>query len=213
MIDTKERIMKAARQLFEVNGFAATTTKEIAKNAGVSEVTLFRHFETKRNLFEQTVHSSLHPYKLEDYLENEAKYDLDADLRIIAKNMRSTLEDNIPLMKMVFKDRMKLSLSKSNLKHHEKKAKHSLEKYFEQMHDMGRINVDPKKAMYFFMNNISGYIAKRVFELDGHMHRDSYVDAEYFDWMIVTGYFCTKELINKLERETHEKAIKIFKTV
>ena len=192
MSDTKQKIMKAARQLFETNGFSGTTTKEIAKKAGVSEVTLFRHFDTKRNLFEQTVHNSLHPYKLDDYLENEVQYDLDVDLRIISKNMLETTKENIPLMKMVFKDRMKMSVSKTQLHQHEKKAKNSLEQYFEQMHKMGRMSADPKMAMLFFMNNIAGYIAKNIFAQGKHPHAEEYANPDYFDWMIDSVVFALK---------------------
>ncbi|HET6351063.1 MAG TPA: TetR/AcrR family transcriptional regulator [Coriobacteriia bacterium] len=46
-VDTGERIVEAAAQLFAERGYAATTTKAIAERAGVNEVTLFRRFENK----------------------------------------------------------------------------------------------------------------------------------------------------------------------
>lgn len=192
MNDTKDKIIKAARELFESNGFTATTTKEIAEKAGVSEVTLFRHFETKRNLFEQTVHSSLHPYKLQEYLENDVQYDLETDLKFMARNMMHTYENNIPLMKMVFKDRMQGTVSKMNLKQHEKKAKNSLQNYFEQMYKMGRMKADPKMAITFFMNNIVGYFAKSTFALDKHPDTGCASNEEYFNWMIERVIFALK---------------------
>lgn len=192
MVDTKERIIKAARDLFEINGYGATTTKEIAAKAGVSEVTLFRHFETKRNLFVQTVHSSLHPYKLEEYLEKDVQYDLEKDMHAIAKNMMKAYQNNLPLMKMVFKDKMYGSLSKLRLGQHEKRAKNSLESYFEQMHAMGRMKADPNMAMIFFMNNIAGYIFKSTFSLEGHHHRHIANNSKYFDWMMERVIFALK---------------------
>jgi len=45
-------ILTAARDLFAEKGFTSSTTKEIAKKAGVNEVTIFRYFKTKENLFE-----------------------------------------------------------------------------------------------------------------------------------------------------------------
>ena len=191
MNSTKDSIIKASRELFETLGYAGATTKEIAKKAGVSEVTLFRHFDTKRNLFEQTVHSSLHPYKLEEYLEHDVQYDLEKDLSAIAKNMLKTYEENIPLMKMVFKDRMQGSLSKFHLGQQEKNAKNSLESYFEQMHAMGHMKAEPKMALLFFMNNIAGYIVKRIFTLEGH-HALDRLDSKYFDWMIERVIFALK---------------------
>jgi AcrR family transcriptional regulator len=52
---TKELILKAAYECFSEKGFLGTRTKEIAKRAGVSEVTLFRHFNSKRELFEEVL--------------------------------------------------------------------------------------------------------------------------------------------------------------
>jgi len=43
--------MQAASDLFANKGYAGTTTRSIAETAGVNEVTLFRHFGSKENLF------------------------------------------------------------------------------------------------------------------------------------------------------------------
>ncbi|PWC37773.1 TetR/AcrR family transcriptional regulator [Azospirillum sp. TSO35-2] len=45
-------ILDAALPLFAQKGFAATTTKEIAQAAGVSEALIFKHFPTKASLYE-----------------------------------------------------------------------------------------------------------------------------------------------------------------
>lgn len=49
--DTRQKIFNAAMELFSENGFHATTTRVIAQFAGVNEVTLFRHFKSKQQLF------------------------------------------------------------------------------------------------------------------------------------------------------------------
>ena len=46
--ETQAKILKAAQKLFARRGYGATTTKELAKAAGVAEGTLFRHFENKK---------------------------------------------------------------------------------------------------------------------------------------------------------------------
>jgi AcrR family transcriptional regulator len=48
--DTRQRIITAAMQLFGKVGYAQATTRAIADAAGVNEVTLFRHFGSKKNL-------------------------------------------------------------------------------------------------------------------------------------------------------------------
>ncbi|MEL6787281.1 MAG: TetR/AcrR family transcriptional regulator [Cyanobacteria bacterium J06607_15] len=46
--DTRTKILKAALQLFAKRGYEGTTTKDLAKSAGVAEGTLFRHFSNKK---------------------------------------------------------------------------------------------------------------------------------------------------------------------
>ena len=53
--NTRRKILNAALDLFSEKGFHASTTRNIAKNAGVNEVTLFRHFKTKAALFQATI--------------------------------------------------------------------------------------------------------------------------------------------------------------
>lgn len=45
------QILRVAMRLFSHRGFRGTTTKEIAKAAGVSEAMVFRHFATKEDLY------------------------------------------------------------------------------------------------------------------------------------------------------------------
>ncbi len=48
---TAETIVLAAAKLFASQGYHGTSTREIARIAGVSENTLFRHFNNKEDLF------------------------------------------------------------------------------------------------------------------------------------------------------------------
>jgi AcrR family transcriptional regulator len=46
--DTRTKILQAALQLFAKRGYEGTSTKDLAKSAGVAEGTLFRHFSNKK---------------------------------------------------------------------------------------------------------------------------------------------------------------------
>lgn len=48
---TKQQLLDAAAAVFSERGYARATTKEIAKAAGVSEGTIYRHFADKKELF------------------------------------------------------------------------------------------------------------------------------------------------------------------
>ena len=60
----EERIVEAAAQLFARHGFKAATTREIAQLADINEVTLFRYFLHKPDLFCAAVESRLGRVKL-----------------------------------------------------------------------------------------------------------------------------------------------------
>ncbi len=50
VLDTHRRLLDAAARVFAQSGLEGATTREIAREAGVNEVTLFRHFQSKENL-------------------------------------------------------------------------------------------------------------------------------------------------------------------
>ena len=56
-MDTEEKLIRAALRQFETHGFSAATTKAIAADAGVAEVTLFRIFGDKQTLFIRGIHT------------------------------------------------------------------------------------------------------------------------------------------------------------
>jgi len=49
--ERRKQILRVAIRLFSERGFSGTTTKEIAKAAGVSEAMVFRHYATKDELY------------------------------------------------------------------------------------------------------------------------------------------------------------------
>lgn len=56
---TRQRLIAAALELFAQQGIAETTTKQIAEQAGVNEVTLFRHCGNKQGLLLAVLEESL----------------------------------------------------------------------------------------------------------------------------------------------------------
>lgn len=57
-IDTKKKIMDAARILFAEHGFDGTSIRDIAKNAEVNVASINYHFSNKENLFAEILNSS-----------------------------------------------------------------------------------------------------------------------------------------------------------
>src|ERR1700674_198953 len=90
---TKDRIVEAAVQLFSRQGFAGSSTHEIARLAGVSEVTVFRHFPRKKDLFWAATESRLRRLRLSKELRGR----LDAD-----ENPRTALPGVVALLVETF---------------------------------------------------------------------------------------------------------------
>ena len=54
--EARERLISAAARVFGLKGLQGATTREIAREAGVNELTLFRHFHSKANLLATVLH-------------------------------------------------------------------------------------------------------------------------------------------------------------
>src|SRR5438477_10477608 len=50
---TRERLVRAALELFTAQGYHDTTTPQISKKAGVAEGTIYRHFHSKQHLLNE----------------------------------------------------------------------------------------------------------------------------------------------------------------
>lgn len=57
-MEHREKILKAAARVYADLGFRGATTRRIAQEAGVNEVTLFRHFGSKAVLLHEAVHAA-----------------------------------------------------------------------------------------------------------------------------------------------------------
>ncbi|MBH0178130.1 MAG: TetR/AcrR family transcriptional regulator [Nitrospira sp.] len=66
-------LINAAASLFAANGFQGTTTKAIAKAAGVSEALLFKYFPTKRVLYAAILAEKAQYSELRDAVEEAAR--------------------------------------------------------------------------------------------------------------------------------------------
>ena len=56
---SRARVLKAATALFAAKGFHETSTREVARKARVNEITIFRHFKNKQELYLQVLNSKL----------------------------------------------------------------------------------------------------------------------------------------------------------
>ena len=97
--DTRTRIMQAASQLFTQKGFSGTTTRAIADEAGVNEVTIFRHFGSKKNLA-QAIMDQFGGLAIAENIENQLSGNYRQDLHLIGSMMMKVMTERNDAMRM-----------------------------------------------------------------------------------------------------------------
>lgn len=103
--DKTEQILSAAVNVFIKKGLQATT-QEIAKEADVAEVTLFRKFSTKQNLFITVIKSVLEK-QFDSHITKLAKEENTEEFLIkIIENRMNILSKNAALVKMLISESM-----------------------------------------------------------------------------------------------------------
>ncbi len=63
--ERRQALVEAAVRVFSARGYAGATTAEIAREAGVSEPILYRHFRSKRELYLACVEAAWHAFRRE----------------------------------------------------------------------------------------------------------------------------------------------------
>ncbi|MBO8156879.1 MAG: TetR/AcrR family transcriptional regulator [Bacillaceae bacterium] len=106
MRDTSEKILEAAREVFVREGFLQATTQEIAKEAGVAEMTVFRKFSTKKNLFYVSMKAAIENNFYTDFKKLAPGINTEKFLSSILKERLETVSKNIPIIRMLISESM-----------------------------------------------------------------------------------------------------------
>lgn len=163
-LSTEDRILQSAIDLIEKKGYKAVTTKEIAKNAGFSEMTLFRHFGTKQKLFERAVEKYSYTIDMKNILEENVTYDLMTDLTLVSKAYHEHLNRNYKIIVITFQERNTYPHLGKKVTENPITLKKQLTNYFKEMQRRNKmIDVDPEmQTMNFLYMNLGYFLSKFV---------------------------------------------------
>jgi AcrR family transcriptional regulator len=103
MVDeTKQKIMDAALKLFAEHGYKGATTRAIADESGFNELTLFRKFKNKENLFNQVLAQNINRVKEEIDLRLSANQYEDPDefLRTLITDVTAVADNNAEFLNL-----------------------------------------------------------------------------------------------------------------
>lgn len=145
--------------LFSKKGYLGATTKEIAKKAGVAELTVFRHFSSKERLFEQMIKSYSFLPALKGLLPELKDLEYGDALTAIAKKYLERLSDRRELIK-IMQSEMHLYPAKVKIIQHNffDEMIKTLASYFRDLHagEMLR-DFDPELAARAFFGMFFSY--------------------------------------------------------
>ena len=102
---TRERLVRAALELFTTQGYHTSTTPQIAKRAAVAEGTIYRHFDSKEHLLNEIYRAAV---RLLMSAVREAPVSLSCPERLdrIATAWRDLASSDPAVVKLVFLTRL-----------------------------------------------------------------------------------------------------------
>ncbi len=142
--DTKGRILDAALELMYEGGYDGTTTRAIAERAGVNEVTLFRNFGSKRNLFMAVIDRETDI--ADELTDTQMAFsgDLEVDLRMVGMRMSHEMVAKSKLIKLIMMEAHKDPEVWEHVAHTPFSILGYITKYFEEAKTRGDVrDVDP----------------------------------------------------------------------
>ena len=100
----KKKVLTTALKLFANNGFHATTTAKIAKQAGVSEGTIYKYFSSKDDLLAKLLQPILMEIKNNFFSNLDDKIDLSSLISFIVTDRIHFIEVNFDFIRLIFQE-------------------------------------------------------------------------------------------------------------
>ena len=99
--NTRERLVRAALDLFTTQGYHASTTPQVARRAGVAEGTIYRHFTSKEQLLNEIYRGAVRMFT-QIVEQTPARSMCRTRMNEIADRWGQVAADDPPLVKLVF---------------------------------------------------------------------------------------------------------------
>lgn len=103
-IDTKKCLLEATLKLISEKGYRGATTRKIAQEAGVTELTLFRHFGSKEKLFKELLGSYTFLPRLKELLPKLDGLSSREALELIATRFLLTLKERKSMVRIIYSE-------------------------------------------------------------------------------------------------------------
>lgn len=161
-----QQILDAAMTVFLRKGFNGSTTKEIAKEAGVAEGTIFRYFKTKKDLLLELASPGI-VQSLTDTVEGLSEETDEVILKAILKNRLEVVNKHKELVQLLIAEaRFHPEIKEQFVERIIMKAAAVLEKYMRERVENGDYrDIDPGILTRAFVGMIGVFVLWREFLL------------------------------------------------
>ena len=149
MQDTEDKILDATIKLLDKDGWKGATTKRIASEAGVNEITLFRKFHNKEQLLKAAKKRSANRFleEIDLLFKIDDNGDIKTYLITIWKNASKMIDKRINLIRISMEEVRGIPFEEKVLPKISKMIIEHLVNYFQKKIDQGLIrNIDPEVA-------------------------------------------------------------------
>ena len=182
--NTEEKIITATFNIVQKEGVQKATTKKIAAEAGVNEVTIFRKFENKKNLIEAT--KDYYMAKLLSKLEETFDFDEDESIEDYLKNCFHGIldfsQEDISIIRVAMQEINGESDKKLLISRITDTIINKMEEFFKLQLEKGEIKTVNSKAISVMCFSIifQSTILWQIYGNNGDMDSDIFAD-DYLD--------------------------------
>ena len=98
---TRKQILDSSLRLFSERGFARTTVRDIAREAGITDAAIYYHFESKRDLLEALVEERGFLAGLKQLQQVSAEAPLEETLSWMARGAVNIMDENSDFLRLI----------------------------------------------------------------------------------------------------------------
>ncbi|MES2130711.1 MAG: TetR/AcrR family transcriptional regulator [Bacteroidota bacterium] len=166
-VNTEQKILDAAKKIFEAAGYGGARMQQIADEAGISKASLHYYFRSKENLFERIFHETMDEFMKVLSTWDDNTEDWEFKLREFIAIFFTFLRTNSLLFIL-----RELNRNPDLMIHKAKKKKIGFMAYFERLQEKGILKDTDLNLMYIFLHSLCCYplinkvIFKKVLKAD-----------------------------------------------
>ena len=195
LMNTEDRILDATIKLLDEVGLKGATTKRIASEAEVNEVTIFRKFNNKEKLLKAAKERSANRFleELDSLFDNDESSDVKFYLMTIWKEASKMIEKRINLIRISMEEVRGIPFEEKVLPKISDMISHHLVEYFQKQIKKGLIkNIDPEvAALTIFSVVFQMNIMWKIYEQKPQKNLEKYM--ENFLEIFLNGIMVDKE--------------------